>query len=349
MSAGGFVAGGAAQGFGQGLNDSQQIQNMQAVSTLGMAAKQLAGVGGQQGQQAASPLSGVQGSGAGQQGQQGPTPQPAPQSPAPQPAPQLPSPQPVQTGVARSPTPQAQLPGLGAAQPGVANSASPLQQPQTPPQPQAPPPGQGTAQLAQNNQPSPQQPPQRFPPLGPEGRGQWTPALVTQAMAKARPGISDRDAGLGLMAFAKAGLLSPQGLTQYQAMEGLLRQRGLDIGKQNADTASHREKRLTESGDEKPGRAALAEQIKSMRATALAKYRAIMNAPIVTPEQKKQADKDLDEANAKADAMEKQSASGGEGKGEDNSNPIVYDRNGKAVKWNGKGDSKDDKNYEPVE
>src|SRR5271166_1112907 len=242
MSAGlGYALGGATQGFGQGQQYAENIQNSQATSTIGAAARQLAGVApSSQGEQSQTPQ----------------TPQLNTQAQAPQQTGVLPQQQPpqAQPGVARSPMPQPAPtqatipPPQPNPQPPTANTSSPLPQAQpqqsTPPQPQAQ--SQGTAQLSQQTQ----QPPQQQQPFQPhpqaQGQGPWTMQDLTRAILKSNPNISDR--ALGMALFKASPLLNTQGLQAYRQLGMQLQNERLMQGQERIDQGNRREGRIEETG-----------------------------------------------------------------------------------------------------
>src|SRR5271166_5595936 len=345
MSAGlGYALGGATQGFGQGQQYAENIQNSQATSTIGAAARQLAGVApSSQGEQSQTPQ----------------TPQLNTQAQAPQQTGVLPQQQPpqAQPGVARSPMPQPAPtqatipPPQPNPQPPTANTSSPLPQAQpqqsTPPQPQAQ--SQGTAQLSQQTQ----QPPQQQQPFQPhpqaQGQGPWTMQDLTRAILKSNPNISDR--ALGMALFKASPLLNQQGLEAYRGLGMQLRQgelglrqeefdykkkHGADVESDKASAARQKEAQQQEN---------FAREVAGRQLTADIAAASTGGGP-PDPEKMKAAQekyqKAVDEAKSKYDESSKPKEDGGGGE------TIMYN-GGKAYKYKGSGDSKDPKNWEPLD
>jgi hypothetical protein len=175
---------------------------------------------------------------------------------------------------------------------------------------------------------------------------------LTQAILKSNPNISDR--ALGMALFKASPLLNSMGLQQYRDLGLLLREQDMRDrsarGWEDIGLKKEREGRIAASGAQKEQQTkALAEQKLAIQEAGRKLTAAIQGAGFPPDEAKvkaaqEQYQKDIDAANGKfeSDIKSQEDTSGAE-------NPIVYDANGRAMRWNGKGDSKDPKNYDPVE
>ncbi len=362
MGAGlGSALGGASQGFGKGLDYSQVLQDEQAQSTIGAAARQLSGAPAAKPQGLGSLFGGM---GDGQQQQQTP-PQMAQSAPPP--------PQQPPTGIARAPIaapppgapipqtsqPIAQPPPISRpqmppsqaippGQPGTANaSAPPAVAPQQPPQPQ---PGPGTAALAQQTQqpPQAQQQPQIKPNPQASGEGVWTLPSLTRAIVKAQPNISDK--ALGRALFRASPLLNQEGLQAYRGMGQQLMVERANTALERLGIERDREGRLEKGAANKPRIDQATKEASAIRGAAKAEYEAVMNKiPPATPEERQKAEQKFEAEQKRADETLSKGYAPSEEDTGGSEHPIVYDDKGRAMRWNGKGDSKDPKNYDPVQ